>query len=222
MKQLIKHKLKFDSAWEYVRENLDNVNALSSELLNLLDFKNGYFFTLLPDEANLTEIYHFKCGGILLQYPEEEHVVNGYKSTYSWIPDIDKELSPLILKEIKSKYELSCLIDDVSASPKDKYYTLYSDNFSFFYGDEVYYLLKKNNVSVELLLKCLRASTSFWHSLCVFTTADFNGVTETLSLEKIKEVCLKTQLVMVGAYDGEGYLFWEKNITNASMEFFAE
>jgi hypothetical protein len=222
MKQLIKHKLKFDSAWEYVRENLDNVNALSSELLNLLDFKNGYFFTLLPDEANLTEIYHFKCGGILLQYPEEEHVVNGYKSTYSWIPDIDKELSPLILKEIKSKYELSCVFDKVSGTPSNAYYIYYSDAHPLFNEKEVYFLIEQKNISIDVLLKCLRASTSFWHSLCVFTTADFNGVTETLSLEKIKEICLKTQLVMVGAYDGEGYLFWEKNITNASMEFFAE
>jgi hypothetical protein len=222
MKRLNKHKLDFESAYEYIKDNLDKVNVLSAELLKLLNFKNGHFFTLLPDNASFERIYHFKWGGVLPPNPIEECIVNGHKSTYSIKNSINDELSPLILKEIKSKYELSCLIDDVSASPKDKYYTLYSDNFSFFYGDEVYYLLKKNNVSVELLLKCLRASTSFWHSLCVFTTADFNGVTETLSLEKIKEVCLKTQLVMVGAYDGEGYLFWEKNITNASMEFFAE
>ena len=68
----------------------------------------------------------------------------------------------------------------------------------------------------------MRWSTSFWHSLCVFTTADFTGVTQTLSLEKIKEICLKTELVMVAAYDGEGYVFWEKNLTNTSKGFFAE
>ena len=51
-------------------------------------------------------------------------------------------------------------------------------------------------------------SNAFWHSLCL-TEADFMNVTDTLKIEKIKEVCLKTKLVMIGAYDGEGYVFWE-------------
>jgi len=222
MKSLNKHKLNFNPTWEYVKDNLDGVNALSVELLNLLNFKNGYFFTLLPDDANLEEIYHFNCGGILPQYPEEEHIVNGHKSTYSWIPNINNELSQLILKEIETKHQLSCLMDDVSGSPKDKYYTLFSDNFSLFYENEVYFLLKRENISIELISKCLRFSTSFWHSLCVFTTADFTSVTKYLNLEKIDEICSTTELVMVGAYDGEGYVFWEKNLDGADKGFFVE
>jgi hypothetical protein len=222
MKRLNKHKLDFESAYEYIKDNLDKVNALSAELLKLVNFKNGHFFTLLPDNANFERIYDFEWGGVLPPNPIEECIVNGHKSTYSIKNSINDELSPLILKEIKSKYELSCVFDKVSGTPSNAYYIYYSDAHPLFNEKEVYFLIEQKNISIDVLLKCLRASTSFWHSLCVFTTADFNGVTETLSLEKIKEICLKTQLVMVGAYDGEGYLFWEKNITNASIEFFAE
>lgn len=221
MKKLNKHQLEFNPVWEYVQDNLDDVNTLSSELLQLLDFKKGHFFTLLPNDANFEEIYHFKYGGILPQYPEEKYFINGHWSSYSWIPDIYLELSQLILKEITYKDRLSCFMDDVLASPKDEYYTLYSDNFSLFYDEEVYYLINKENISLELLRKCLRFTTSFWHSLCVFTRGDFNGLT-TLGLEKIKEICLKTDLVMIGAYDGEGYVFWEKNLTSTEKGFFEE
>lgn len=88
------------------------------------------------------------------------------------------------------------------------------DNYSVFHNDEVYSLLNKNNISQEVILQCLRFSTSFWHSLCVFTTADLNDVSKELSKKNIREICLMTEIVMVGAYDGEGYVFWEKNDKN--------
>jgi hypothetical protein len=222
MKQLNKHKLDFDLVWEYVQDDLDKTNALSSELLNSLAFKDGYFFTLLPDDANLKNIYDFKGGLVLPQYPEEEHIVNDHRSTYSWVPDIEDEMSHLILKEIKSKDDLSCIFDNVSGTASDIYYIHFSDAHPLFYEKEVYFLLEQNNLSIELVLKCLKASFSFWHSLCVFTTADFTNVSKNLSLEKINEICLTIELVMIGAYDGEGYVFWEKKLTNASKGFFAE
>ena len=98
MKLLYKHKLDFDRTLEYVKDNWDDVTTLSREILNLLDFKTGYFFTLLPSDANLKAIYDFKLGGILPQFPEQEHIVNGYRSTFSWIPTIDTEISHLIFR----------------------------------------------------------------------------------------------------------------------------
>ena len=31
-----------------------------------------------------------------------------------------------------------------------------------------------------------------------------------LTIKKIKEICLNTKIIIVGAYDGEGYIFWER------------
>jgi hypothetical protein len=30
----------------------------------------------------------------------------------------------------------------------------------------------------------------------------------------MERIVLETQLIVLGAYDGEGYVFWEKNIKN--------
>ena len=57
MKKLKKHKLKFDLTWKYIQNSLREINTLSNELLNLLKFKNGKFFTLLPWNANVERIY---------------------------------------------------------------------------------------------------------------------------------------------------------------------
>jgi hypothetical protein len=222
MKRLNKHKLDFSFAWKYVQDDLDKTNALSSELLNLLNFKNGYFFTLLPDDANTQAIHNFKVGGILPQNPIEEYFLNGHKATYSIKTSIRDELSQLILKEMASHKRLSCIFDDVGCSPtKSKGYPLF-DSHGLFYENESYYLLQKSKISIELIEECLKVSNAFWHSLCLFTTADFSGVTKILNLEKIKEICLTTEMVMIGAYDAEGYVFWEKKLTNVSKNFFAK
>jgi len=218
MKHLNKYKLNYNHAWKYVQNNLDKSNVLSSELLNLSIFKNGYFFTLLPNDANTERIYEFESGVILPQNPKEEYFVSGEKNTYSIIPTIRNELSELLLKEIKSSDQLCCFFDDVTRSPIDKYSTDSLYAHLLFYEDEVYYLLEKNEISSELIMQCLRASNAFWHSLCVLTKTNFKDlVDKKLSLEKIKDICLNAQLIIIGAYDGEGYVFWEKTHNNGKL-----
>ncbi len=68
MRQLYKHLLDFDATWKFTYDSLYDVNQLSSELLNVIDFKSGYFFTLLPKEANIERLYEFKTGLILPQF----------------------------------------------------------------------------------------------------------------------------------------------------------
>lgn len=211
MKQLNKHELNFDPSWNYVKHNLDKTNALSSELLKLLDFKKGGFFTLLPNNANIQRIYEFEAGVILPQNPIEEYFISGKRATYSITPTINDELSDLILKYIQSKDKLCCVFDDTLRSPTAKHHMDLFHECGLFCGNEVYYLLEKSTISKELIIRCLRASNSFWHSLCVFTKTDFTDVVDKkLSLEKIKDICLNTDLIMLGAYDAEGYIFWEK------------
>ncbi len=220
MKKLNKYILEFNTAWEYIQNNLDNANTLSSELLKLLNFKNGNFFTLLPSDANFVEINHFNSGGILQQLPEEKEFINGKWSTYTWIPNIRNEIAQMIRDEIESKNEIFCMFDNVSGTASDIYYTNYFDAQPLFYEKEVYFFLRSNNISLELVSKCLKASFSFWHSLGLFTTCDIPILSKTINLEQIQDVCLKTQLFFIGAYDGEGYVFWEKTPKKGSKGFF--
>ena len=112
MTQLLKkYELNFDLSWTYTLDQLKEVNALSVEVLKLVDFKKGHFFTLLPDDADFEMLHNFKIGLILPQYPEQEQIVDGKKSTFSWIPSIKEELSELIFNEMKSKLQFTCIFD---------------------------------------------------------------------------------------------------------------
>jgi len=62
MKKLYRHELDCDRTMKFVKDNLTEINALSIELLNLIDFKSGAFFTLLPEGSDLERLHEFKGG----------------------------------------------------------------------------------------------------------------------------------------------------------------
>ena len=211
MKELKKHVLDFELTLKYVQDNLSDGKTLSLELLNLINFFDGYFFTLLPD-ATIEGLYNFKSGGILPQIAEEEYFISGKRATYSIIPTIQNEVSDFIFQKVKKSTELSCVFEEILDSPKSPQLTYFrKHNLLYIHENQVYYLIEGSIVKYDAIIKCVEKSNAIWHSLCVLTTADFSHLSnENLTLGKIKEVCLGTELIILGAYDGEGYIFWEK------------
>jgi hypothetical protein len=181
----------------------------------------GYFVTLLPTDANIQAKHNFDAGWILPPNPIQEYIVEGQTCRYSIKKSIMDDLSNLILKEMRSRKKLCTVMDDVNGDkPKDESHPCFSDNYTVFYNNEVYSLVNSKNLSTQVISKCLKDSLSFWHSLGVLTTADLTNVDKEFSYENMKEICLKTEVVFVGAYDGEGYVFWEKNPTEGSKGYF--
>lgn len=209
MKKLFKHPLDFEILYPYFKNRLEGVNALSNELINLVNFKDGIFFTLLPDDANLDRIYELKAGLVLPQFPQMLNEKG--KGKFQYIPTIEEEISEYIYNKLCSDNMLTCVIDDYNSSPDSKFSEYFKLNgLLLFYNNEVYYKLRIPQTNSNIIEECLGYSNTFWHSLCLLTKADFNIINETLNLEEIKEICLKAHLIMVDAYDAEGYVMWEK------------
>ncbi|MGE0831248.1 MAG: hypothetical protein AB7N99_01145 [Simkaniaceae bacterium] len=210
MKWLNEHKLDFNLTSGYFKENLEGTNDLSSEILNIINFQQGNFFTLLSPNSNLMHLSKFKEGGLLPSNPIEQYCIKGKKSSYSNIPTIQTEISDFIFKEMNEK-QLNCVFDDVIRSPNDKKPTNLFINYGFTHQNEIYYIIEKNSASPQLIENCLEKSNAFWHSLCILTKTNFSDLNKKmLSQEKLTEICHNTKIIIVGAYDGEGYLFWEK------------
>jgi|ERR1700722_388287 len=210
VKALRRHELNFNSSLEFFKNALAKANTLSDELLKEINFEKGCFFALLPEGAFLENLYDFRTS-ILPQNPTEEYFVDNKMSTYSIIPTINKEVSDLILNHACNN-KLNLVFDDVNSSYREMSLHDHFCSFRKNYNKEVYLLLENNSISKELILDCLLLSNAFWHSLCVLTLFPFDGlINRELSYEKIKNICLTTVVVIVGAYDGEGYVFWENS-----------
>jgi hypothetical protein len=210
MSRLIKYKLEFSSAFEFVQETLDQANTMSSELLNLLNFVKGSFFTFLPVGINQARLYEFSSGGIDQRFYKTNNDPEKSNGN-SLIHDIRNKFCDLILKKIQKQIDLVCVFDDVLRSPTDSYgMDLFHSN-GLLYMNEIYYLLEQHSISKNLIQDCLRASNACWHSLCILTSATIDkSAANKLTLDTLYDICLNAEIVVVGAYDGEGYIFWEK------------
>jgi hypothetical protein len=213
MNQLNKHLLRYNITFDFIFKNLNNLNALSKEILKILDFEKGIFFTLLPPDANLDRLYKFDEGSILLQNPEKKIKILGKNYLGSQIPSIDDELCHLVINKTSKNSNFSLIFDDVIRLPTDKN-DLY-ESCGICLNNETYYLLKNKSITLEKLKKCFFYSNAFWHSLCVLTKYDCKKTNNhNISLDQIIEICKNVQLIILGSYDGEGYVFWESETSN--------
>jgi len=195
---------------KFVKDNLTEINALSIELLNLIDFKSGAFFTLLPEGSDLERLHEFKYGVIL---PQNSLIITERKKSFSReVPTIKKEMSSFIFNKLTSNPILSCIFDDVISYPDDLILNYFYEKKSIYlHENKVIYVIRKNNIDRDFLLKCIWNSFSSWHSAGVLTEADcFETDNNILSLEDIRSICIKATMVLVSAYDGEGYVYGKK------------
>ena len=210
IRKLIRFELDMDRTKEYVIHNLSYGNTLSKELVKLIDFSKGRFFTLLPRERNIENLYEFECGGILPQYPAIKYGPTGGEYWFRPIPTIQDEIGFILLKLCEKQPNLSGIFEDFYISPDSEFIIFLKDfHMVYSYEQEVYYLINRET-DLTKVLKCIELSNAIWHSLCILTETRFDDAVDyRIDLLKLQECCLKTKLVMIGAYDGEAYIFWE-------------
>lgn len=192
MMNLCKFKLEYDLAYKYFIDSLEGVNELSSQLIDIIDFKSGEFFTLLNRDVNLNKINSFLIGGIATG------VVN--------------KIRKLILDQIRNEDRITCVFDDTASSYSPEYKEPLFLDCGVHYKNQVYYVITRETSSENRIEDCFYASDAIWHSLCVLSKIRWDyRESINLSEEQIRNICINTQLIMLNAYDGEGYVFWEKS-----------
>lgn len=190
MTVLFRYEINQNAGINWFKENLEDVNELSSSLIKHLDLSSRRFFTLLPKNTDPGKVEDFWKGGIACQVRDR-------------IPE-------LIIKKLQSNKELKCIFDDVSAKYEDDYREELFDSCGLVFSDQIYYLVQQKNISVSLINRCLIASNGIWHSLCILFEHKFSNKKTMITSNEIIKIIKNTKLVLLGAYDGEGYVFWEK------------
>lgn len=188
---LIEQSLKYDLALEYFKECLEGTNLVSNEIMRSVNFEEGSFYTLTSVDVDMNSIYQFRSGGK--------------------INNVREHVAKHISEHLKGNNNVSCLIDDYNSTyPLSYRHTLFSD-CGIAYDKEVYYLITNENDSLELIKKCLAASDCIWHSLaCTFESDIVFDHSKGLMEKEILKICSSIMQIFVTAYDGDGYVIWEK------------
>jgi hypothetical protein len=204
-----KHNLEFSKALIYVKKYLSKGNSLSKYILENHDFQEGRFYTLLPSNAKFDRLYEFPYGGIL---PQEAAKMKFIKSLnkevlYSPLTSVENELFEFIYNFLKKDLFNITVLEDVIQNPQDPHVSIQGVDLAVF-KNEVYFFLKANT-PFDLIKEATKTVNYTWHTLIVLTNSNIPISTHLQNVD-FANVCNSLSCMIVGAYDGESYVFWEK------------
>lgn len=180
-------------SYEYLCDNLKGTNELSSKILEIINLKEGEFFTFLHKDIKNNQLYQFKYGG----------VTNAQ--------EICDRTENLVFNLIKNYPEISAIFDSFNCQFRKDSDEPFFLKYGFHYSKEVYYIIDDKIACRENIKDCFNVSDAIWHSLCVLSKIKLNLENREFTKEHIDEICLNAQIVLVGAYDDESYVFWKRN-----------
>lgn len=210
MRHSKQYELDFNKTLPYFLDHIGCGKTLSEKLVKKIDFSSGSFFTILPDNAHLDRMFEFSYGGIIpLILSNQQYSIKGGAEVFvpSKVVTMDGECSEFIAGYMQNN-EKNCAIMENYMADVNSIHSKISNVRTLLYDDELYYLLTKEN-SVEEIYKALRKSKEVWHSLTILTVI-IDKTQSKFDDFLIEQVCSHTKFVIAGAYDGEGYIFWEK------------
>lgn len=206
---IVKHDLDLEETLYYFIEHLSSGKTLAEKVIKRVDFRKGSFFTLLPSNAVLEFLYRFPYGGIIpsIPYGDQIYYVNGKEFHPRQVITMNQECIEFIASYLRESLFNCAIIDDYLA--KQDTYSKECKN-SVFYGEkEVYSFLDRNN-SIEEILSSIRTLTRSWYFLGLLTSLPFE-TQKNISEEVLDIMCDNAKFVLAGAYDGEGFIFWQRN-----------
>jgi hypothetical protein len=200
---LVEFELNFEKTHSFVIESLIDANRLSDEVLKM-DFTNGSYFTFLPQGSVVDNIYNFETDLVFED--------NSKLMTVSSVRTLNRNcLGSLLIDEVKKSRKNYCVFDDLLSEPDEILENDPQKGDKYLYNDQVYYILNRANITLDALVHYLHISNAFWHSLCLLTSGDIEMKENELSESALREISSNAQLIIVGAYDGEGYIIWKRS-----------
>lgn len=213
MKKLKKYIFGFE-AIEYIRYILEGGKTLSSYLLQNHDLDKGKVIACLPEGVSDKEAKEFEVGG-KLNVPPQSMKYKPRTIAYP-IPNTDSYLAGIVQSFLITKERRLCILEDATRRPDDPIITPV-DDLMFAVENEVYYMLSvKEAENKEKVARTINVANSLWHFVCVMTSFPKGGTllsdVKNIKVNDLKILADRAEKIAIGAYDGEGYLIWERKL----------
>lgn len=198
--------LQYEKALRYATDQLQDGYTLAREILKSLDFKEGHFFALLHSSADRTKIHEFRVGGILAVNPLEAvhiqgKVYPGRKKSHS-VHQLALYLNSLL------QPGQCCFFEDMIHYRSDSILSELKNHILYFH-EEVYLFIKENEFTQEIAEKIIHYSDAQWYYMNIISEVS-PGVNLNMTSEQLENIALKANLLVIGAYDMEGFVIWKK------------
>lgn len=203
-------------AVEYIRECLADGNTFAQLLLAGMDLDAGQTITVLPQEVGDESAREFRTGGKLPVPPHAQKVFAGPDGS-QWRmepkPSMELHLVTTIREFLGAESERIVMFENHSASPGDPFLAR-SGTQILVHQDEVYHFLISDDHEPAKIVQTVRVAESPHLFICAMTSVSnrdsWPSQTGKVTREELENLVKRTERIVIGAYDGEGYLFWSR------------
>jgi hypothetical protein len=207
LRELKKITLSLESV-DYIKSILKHGNTISSYLLKNCDLEKGKVITFLPFDVSKEDAKQFTFGGKFKYSTESAKMLPMPPNIYDYLVEVIQSF----LKKGKGRL---CIFEDKTSLPNDPLISL-KDTRIFICESEVYYILCKEDAgNIEKINDTIWDSDSHWHFVCVMTSVSKeNSVLKNnkkINHNDLKLLAERAEKIVIGAYDGEGFLIWNKS-----------
>lgn len=201
-----------DSAKDYLKQKL-GWKSLTKAILKNLDFTSGSIYSMLPEELDLSNDYESS----LIKRLRHASTI-AINSNHLQVEAIVSHAEINLLRSVKS-----CIVDDKStvfvvedllakSSDPNEMENNEVAPYRYVFNDELYYLLSKSETfEKDFNIVNRRVTTMFFVGVLTRLPNSILSESRTLEIQQLEEMSIHTEKIIVGAYDGEGYIYWKKN-----------
>lgn len=200
-----------EDAFAYIRKQLGVGKTLSS-LMGKLPIEDGVVYSFVPDVALEERVFNFDSGGL---YPFNKEVLK----TPNLVTPIKNESRPLVVADIlnflgRSKSNF-CLFEDPAALPSDPSIGSLGIKYVCLNDTEVYYFFNGSDIAPKKVTEAFIVSEGYIF-LCALSSMNIKTQNRFNASSEIAEAILEEfvngiAMFIVGAYDHESYLMWERS-----------
>jgi hypothetical protein len=199
------------AALAYIRQCLELGHTLSRRLGDR-DLAAGRVTTRLPAEADTSELMMFEWGRKLKPMPEIDRLVesgNGTTVRMSAVPNTNEDLSLLVQRFLRENRDNVLIIENWLARRSDPELSRRKSRVVTF-EDEVYTVVCADDL--QLVPRAIMESATPGVFIAALATIplDLCGSRDNnlFSADALAACAAAAEVMIVGAYDGEAYLFW--------------
>jgi hypothetical protein len=200
-----------NAANKYIEQYLSSGKTLSKELRKILRLNDGNITTYMPDYLGLGQINQFEAG--LLHPPPKLEWARNEGDVPIPISSMRFNLISQLNSYLNQNSDRLCVLENYMSRPTDKGLET-AESHVVFYKDEVYHVLghQADKQAIETALNEGEWLPIFVGIMTHLPDGMHIPKSGTFITEKeLVQLAERTVGIVVGAYDGEGYLIWRSH-----------